>query len=134
LCGPISNLLSSLSDAYLRYLRESLRGCRCWAGVTLGGFGAEGRGRFWEAQLHQLCSPWLFSASPVLCLSGRADWEDVTGYLPRAAKAACVGSGWLFSILQLPGLFCRKLFPYWCRDSVGTTFAMGVTSLSAALG
>lgn len=51
---------------------------------------------------------------PFLCVSDcQCLGRDMTGYLLRAAEITCVGSGWLFSVLQLSGLFGREQFPFW---------------------
>lgn len=129
LSGPVSNLLSSLCDAYLRYLRESLRGLqlfRCdiwgllWQGkrVILGS-------RVAPSPSSLLCAPFTLSL-----LNRHNSGEDLTGDLLRMAKTVCIGSSCPFSIPQLSGVFCRGWFPFWFCNSMGGTF---ITGLSVAL-
>lgn len=88
---------------------ESLRGCSRFSGVTLGNFGDKGRGWFWEARsllfIVVMCP--LYSVFQ----TGIA-WEDVTGHLLRAAKTACIGSGWLFVCCSCQAYFAENHFRF----------------------
>lgn len=128
LSGPISNLLSSLRDAYLRYLRESLRGLQLFR-CDIWGFWRQGKRMVLGSPVAP-SSSWFCAPFTLSLLNRHNSGEDLTGGLLRVAKTACIGSSCPLSILQLPGVFCRGWFPLWFCNSTGGTF---ITSVAVCL-